>query len=39
LKKSFSLKKFKTIRICPVVAVTAFTDEYTFKKAEKVGMR
>ena len=38
-KKSLSLVKFKTMRMCPVVAVTAFTDESTFKKAEKVGMK
>ncbi len=25
--------------MCPVVAVTAFTDEATFKQAEKVGMK
>ncbi len=31
--------KFKTTRVCPVVAVTAFTDESTFKKAEKVGIK
>ncbi len=25
--------------MCPVVAVTAFTDEATYNKAEKVGMK
>ena len=31
--------KFKAKRICPVVAVTAYTDEATYKKAEKVGIK
>ncbi len=31
--------KFKTNRVCPVVAVTAYTDESTYKKAERVGIK
>ncbi len=39
MKSSLSIKRFKTHRVCPVVAITAFTDEGTFKQAEKVGMK
>ena len=27
------------MRVCPVVAVTAYTDDSTFKKAERVGIK
>jgi CheY-like chemotaxis protein len=39
MKRSLSLMKFKTNRVCPVVAVTAYTDESTYKKAERVGIK
>ena len=39
MKRSELVHRFKARKMCPVVAVTAFTDHSVFKEAEKVGMK
>ena len=38
MRNSKSILKFKTLRDTPVVAVTAYTDPTTKKRAKEVGM-
>jgi CheY-like chemotaxis protein len=38
MRNSKSILKFKTLREAPVVAVTAYTDPATAKRAKEVGM-
>jgi len=38
LKKSKSINRVKIKQKCPVIAVTAFTDQSVYKQAEKAGI-